>query len=93
MASCYVLQSARINMLLAFSPPISAFDQDRGLNALLRYDIISGNERHLFSLSPTNGSLFLTREIDLDAEKSLSGELFLLLLEIWKKPTKLLDVA
>lgn len=66
-------------MLLVFSPPISAFDQDRGLNAPLRYDIISGNERHLFSLNPTNGSLFLTREIDLDAEKSLSGKYYFII--------------
>lgn len=42
----------------------------------VRYDIISGNERGFFHLDPKNGSLFLKRAIDLDAERSLPGNTF-----------------
>lgn len=42
----------------------------------MRYDIISGNERGFFHLDPKNGSLFLKRAIDLDAERSLPGNTF-----------------
>lgn len=42
----------------------------------VRYDIISGNERGFFHLDPKNGSLFLKRPIDLDAERSLPGNTF-----------------
>ncbi|KAJ8945983.1 hypothetical protein NQ318_017099 [Aromia moschata] len=48
------------------------------IDAPIRYDIIAGNERHLFSLDHVNGSLFLEREIDLDAERSLPGNTFVL---------------
>lgn len=40
---------------------------------MLRYELISGNERKLFSLDPFNGTLYLEKEIDLDAESGLSG--------------------
>lgn len=42
----------------------------------VRYDVISGNERSFFHLDPKNGSLFLKRAIDLDAERSLPGNTF-----------------
>lgn len=44
----------------------------------VRYDIIAGNERKLFYLDHTNGSLYLRREIDLDSERSLPGNTFVL---------------
>ncbi|XP_029156895.1 cadherin-89D isoform X2 [Nylanderia fulva] len=59
-----------------FTSPIHAVDRDRDINVPMRYDIISGNERSFFHLDPKNGSLFLKRAIDLDAERSLSGNTF-----------------
>ncbi|XP_018361835.1 PREDICTED: cadherin-89D isoform X2 [Trachymyrmex cornetzi] len=59
-----------------FTNPIHAADRDRDINVPVRYDIISGNERGFFHLDPKNGSLFLKRAIDLDAERSLSGNTF-----------------
>ncbi|XP_018054160.1 PREDICTED: cadherin-89D [Atta colombica] len=59
-----------------FTNPIHAADRDRDINVPVRYDIISGNERGFFHLDPKNGSLFLKRAIDLDAERSLPGNIF-----------------
>lgn len=59
--------------MLLFPEPIKAFDQDFGVSAALRYELVAGNERKLFSLDPRNGTLFLDKEIDLDAEASLPG--------------------
>lgn len=59
-----------------FTDPIHASDRDRDINVPVRYDIISGNERGFFHLDPKNGSLFLKRAIDLDAERSLPGNTF-----------------
>ncbi|EZA48060.1 Cadherin-89D [Ooceraea biroi] len=59
-----------------FTVPIHAADRDRDINVPVRYDIISGNERGFFHLDPKNGSLFLKRAIDLDAERSLPGNTF-----------------
>ncbi|KAM0727270.1 Cadherin-89D [Formica fusca] len=59
-----------------FTNPIHAVDRDRDINVPMRYDIISGNERGFFHLDPKNGSLFLKRAIDLDAERSLPGNTF-----------------
>lgn len=44
----------------------------------VRYDIISGNERGFFHLDPKNGTLFLKRAIDLDAERNLPSNTFTL---------------
>lgn len=68
-----------IHIVLAFKPPIKAYDQD-SLNATLIYDIISGNERNLFSVNPANGLIYLNREIDLE-EESLPANTFVLQLE------------
>ncbi|XP_067214901.1 cadherin-89D [Linepithema humile] len=59
-----------------FTNPIHAADRDRDINVPVRYDIISGNERGFFHLDPKNGSLFLKRAIDLDAERSLPSNTF-----------------
>ncbi|KAJ8919176.1 hypothetical protein NQ315_012162 [Exocentrus adspersus] len=74
----YPITGMRIHQRLKFNPPIHAFDQDLAIDAPIRYDIIAGNERHLFSLDHVNGSLFLEKEIDLDAERSLPGNTFVL---------------
>lgn len=47
-------------------PPIAAFDQDTGINARLRYNIILGNEAGFFEMNAQTGELFLVREIDLE---------------------------
>ncbi|CAH0559443.1 unnamed protein product [Brassicogethes aeneus] len=74
----YPITGNRIHYRLKFEPPIYAFDQDLAIETPIRYDIIAGNERHLFSLDHVNGSLFLEREIDLDSERSLPGNTFVL---------------
>ncbi|XP_050667758.1 cadherin-89D [Leptidea sinapis] len=74
----YPLLGKRIHQELSFEHPIRAFDQDSGVAAPVRYELISGNERRLFSLSALNGSLFLDREIDLDAETGLPANTFML---------------
>lgn len=68
----------RIHQELRFKPVIKAYDADLALNAPVRYDIIAGNERQLFSLHPHNATLFLEKEIDLDRETSLPGNTFVL---------------
>ncbi|KAE8739446.1 hypothetical protein FOCC_FOCC015042 [Frankliniella occidentalis] len=66
----------KVHKELVFRPPIEALDQDVAIDAAVRYDIIAGNERRLFRLDPRNGSLFLERELDLDAERTLPGNTF-----------------
>ncbi|XP_043600615.1 cadherin-89D isoform X2 [Bombus pyrosoma] len=61
-----------------FSTPIQATDCDRNINMSVRYDIISGNERGFFHLDPKNATLFLKRPIDLDAERNLPSNTFIL---------------
>ncbi|XP_076758983.1 cadherin 89D [Xylocopa sonorina] len=61
-----------------FSTPIQAVDSDRDINVPVRYDIISGNERGFFHMDPINGTLFLKRPIDLDAERNLPSNTFTL---------------
>ena len=58
--------------------PIHAADQDRDINSPIIYEITSGNDRGLFYIDKTNGSLFLERAIDLDAERNLPNNTFTL---------------
>ncbi|XP_043259305.1 cadherin-89D [Colletes gigas] len=74
----YPMPEYPIFMQINFSTPIQATDCDRDINVPVRYDIISGNERGFFQLDPKNGSLFLKRAIDLDAEKNLPSNTFTL---------------
>ncbi|XP_063390522.1 cadherin-89D isoform X2 [Cydia fagiglandana] len=74
----YPFFDKRIHRELIFDDPIRAFDQDLGVKAPVRYDLVSGNERKLFSLNIINGTLFLDKEIDLDAETGLSGNTFVM---------------
>lgn len=73
------LQGKPIHLALHFNPKIRAYDQD-SLNASLLYDIIAGNERNLFWIDPTRGSIYLEKEIDLE-EESLPANTFVLQLE------------
>lgn len=70
-------QGKRIHKELAFEEPIKALDQDMGVGAPVRYELISGNDRRLFYLNPINGTLFLEKEIDLDSETSLPGKTYI----------------
>ncbi|XP_012282982.1 cadherin-89D [Orussus abietinus] len=72
----YPMPDHPIHLEINFSTPIHADDQDRHIDAPIRYDIVSGNERGLFHLDPKNGSLFLERAIDLDSERNLPGNTF-----------------
>ncbi|KAL4702872.1 hypothetical protein ACJJTC_003995 [Scirpophaga incertulas] len=74
----YPILGKRIHKELVFSEPIHAYDQDQGLATALRYELISGNDRKLFSLNQYNGSLFLEKEIDLDTEVGLPANTFVL---------------
>ncbi|XP_046967543.1 cadherin-89D [Vanessa cardui] len=74
----YPILGKRIHKELVFTHPIRAFDQDAGVAAPVRYELVSGNERRLFLLSALNGSLFLEKEVDLDAETALPGNTFVL---------------
>ena len=60
------LQGQRIREKVVTQPPINAFDLDTGINARLRYSIISGNEAGFFEMHEQTGELFLVREIDLE---------------------------
>ncbi|KAJ2939033.1 hypothetical protein O0L34_g19014 [Tuta absoluta] len=77
----YPLLGKRIHRELEFGQPIRAVDQDLGIMSPVRYELISGNERKLFSLNPFNGTLFLDKEIDLDAEVSLPANTFVLTIQ------------
>ncbi|XP_018326516.1 cadherin-89D [Agrilus planipennis] len=74
----FPISGRKVHQLIKFNPPIFAFDQDVSIDAPIRYDILAGNERHLFYLDHVNGSLFLEKEIDLESEKSLPGNTFVL---------------
>jgi hypothetical protein len=75
------LQGKKIHQELKFNPPIFAYDQDLAIDASIQYDIISGNDRHLFAVDGHNGSLFLEQELDLDKERTLPGNTFVLQLQ------------
>ncbi|RVE54564.1 hypothetical protein evm_000685 [Chilo suppressalis] len=74
----YPILGKRIHKELIFSEPIHAYDQDLGVSAAIRYELVAGNDRKLFSLDQLNGSVFLEKEIDLDTEVGLPGNTFVL---------------
>ena len=53
--------------MVPFSPPLSAFDQDSGVNSPLTYAITSGNADGLFSIDAATGLIYQTKEIDREA--------------------------
>lgn len=75
------MQGKKIHQELIFNPHIFAYDQDLAIDAPIHYDIISGNDRHLFAVDGLNGSLFLDQELDLDMERTLPGNTFVLQLQ------------
>ncbi|XP_021940674.1 cadherin-89D isoform X3 [Zootermopsis nevadensis] len=77
----YPLSGKKIHQELIFNPHIFAYDQDLAIDAPIHYDIISGNDRHLFAVDGLNGSLFLDQELDLDMERTLPGNTFVLQLQ------------
>lgn len=79
------VKGQHIKMPLSFSPPIMAYDQD-SLNTTLIYDIISGNDRNMFSINQNTGVIYLTSEIDLE-EETLPGNTFVLQIEARQKDT------
>ncbi|KAK0161476.1 hypothetical protein PV327_009943 [Microctonus hyperodae] len=74
----YPLQRGLIHKEILLDVPIHAHDQDRDINTPIKYTIVSGNERGLFKIDSKNGTLFLERSIDLDAENSLQNNSFIL---------------
>ncbi|XP_065157447.1 cadherin-89D isoform X2 [Atheta coriaria] len=74
----YPITGEKLHYRLHFEPKIFAYDQDLAIDSEIRYDIIAGNERRMFYLDSNNGSLYLQREIDLESEKSLPGNTFVL---------------
>nr|CAD7597865.1 unnamed protein product [Timema genevievae] len=74
----YPVTGARVHQELRFDTPLLAFDQDLAIATPVRYDLIAGNDRHLFSIDPRNGSIFLEQELDLDQERTLPGNTFVL---------------
>ncbi|KAL1115659.1 hypothetical protein AAG570_005949, partial [Ranatra chinensis] len=69
----YPITGKKVHKPLHFNPPIEAYDQDRGINVTLRYELLSGNERRHFWLDPHTGLLYVEQEIDLE---TLPGSLF-----------------
>lgn len=80
-----LLKGQPVKVPLSFSPPIMAYDQD-SLNTTLIYDIISGNDRNLFSINTNTGVIYLMSEIDLE-EEQLPGNTFVLQIEARQKDT------
>lgn len=81
----YFVKGRPVKASLSFSPPIMAYDQD-SLNTTLIYDIISGNDRNIFSINANTGVIYLTDEIDLE-EETLPGNTFVLQIEARQKDT------
>lgn len=59
-------QGKRIRERVRVEPAVHAYDQDTGINARLRYNIVLGNEDGFFEMNAQTGELFLVRDIDLE---------------------------
>ena len=57
-------QGEAVREPVAFSPPLSAFDQDSGVNSPLTYAITSGNDDGYFSIDTATGLIYQVEEID-----------------------------
>lgn len=77
-AEFYPVLGKKIHKELVFEEAIKAADGDVGVAAAVRYDLVSGNDRMMFSLDSINGSLFLEKEVDLEREHGLPGNTFIL---------------
>ena len=47
---------------------LKATDQDQGINGIVRYGIISGNENEVFSVDEISGKIFIKKPLDFDVE-------------------------
>ena len=72
--------------LVKFSPPISASDQDHGVNADLIYEITSGNDMQYFRIGSNDAALYLTKRLD---REMLDSDKFYLELTVRQKDTEL----
>lgn len=50
---------------------INATDKDTGINAQIKFTIISGNDDGMFELNETSGDLLTLKELDYDQEPNL----------------------
>jgi len=62
-----IITGLRIREKVVVQPSIHAYDQDTGINARLRYNIILGNENGFFEMNEQTAELYLVKEIDLEA--------------------------
>ena len=60
----FLFQGDPLMELVLFSPPLSAFDQDSGVNSPLTYAITSGNDDGYFSIDTDTGLIYQIEEID-----------------------------
>jgi hypothetical protein len=79
----FTISGKNIHKPLKIDPPIEAYDQD-SLNSTLVYGIVSGNEREVFWMHPTQGVLYLKKEIDLEAE-NMPENTFVLQIDVRQK--------
>ncbi len=61
---CTFFQGSPVMHLVPFDPPLSAFDQDLGIDTPLTYSILSGNSDGYFSIDTATGLVYQTTEID-----------------------------
>ena len=72
-----------IHKPLKIEPPVEAYDQD-SLNSTLQYSIVSGNEKNVFWMHPTEGVIYLKKEVDLEAE-NMPDNTFVLTIDVRQK--------
>lgn len=82
----FTITGKSIHKPLKIDPPVEAYDQD-SLNSTLVYSLVGGNDREFFWMHPTAGTIYLKKEIDLEAE-SLSDNMFVLQIEVHQKNDK-----
>lgn len=61
----FSLQNTTVGTLIT---TMNATDKDTGLNAQLKFTIISGNDDGTFELNETSGELFTAKSLDFDKE-------------------------
>lgn len=83
----FTITGKPIHKALKVEPPIEAYDQD-SLNSTLIYSIVSGNDKNTFWIHPTTSTLYLKREIDLEAE-NLPDNTYALQIEVRQKNDQL----
>lgn len=77
----FTITGKSIHKALKIDPAIEAYDQD-SLNSTLVYSIVSGNEREVFWIHPTSGTIFLKKEVDLEVLEGLPDNTFTLQIDV-----------